>query len=292
MESVQQTQQREVNCKCTKGTNERNTTNKDASITGYIDTHAHLFSPDFDADLDQTITRAREAGIGAIILPAVDSHSHDALLRTVRTYPDICYAAIGVHPTSVNEVCNWREELRIMRRLLKEQPVPFYAIGEVGLDMYWNSTNLSNQSQALAIQAQLSIEYNLPMILHVREAWNAIFPLLDPLAGQIRGVFHSFQGGLRDWEHIRDLGGFAVGLGGYITYKNSPVCKVIEQIPLEDIVLETDSPYLTPVPFRGTRNESSHIPVIAAKVAEIKGVSVEQVMEVTTARAKSIFFGG
>lgn len=258
--------------------------------TGYIDTHAHLFSHDFDTDRDAVIQRAKEAGIKAIILPAVDSHSNADLISTAQAYPDICYATIGVHPTSVNEVCNWRDELKAVRRLLAEPPVKFYAIGEVGLDMHWNSTNLPNQSQALAIQTQLSIEYNLPLILHVRDAWTAIFPLLDPLQGRIRGVFHSFQGDLRDWQRISDLGNFAIGIGGYITYKNSPVAEVVKHIPLENITLETDAPYLTPVPLRGTRNESANIPIIAAKIAELKGVSIEEVMHTTTATARKIFF--
>ena len=257
---------------------------------GYVDTHAHIFDADFDSDRAETVARALAAGVKKIVLPAVDSHSHRAMIDTVRQFPEVCHAAIGMHPTSVNENTKWRDELQIVRNLLKEPPVKWCAIGEVGLDLHWSTSSLTEQCQALVIQMQLAIEYDLPLILHVRDAWNEIFPLLEPLHGQIRGVFHSFQGTLKDYRQIQELGNFAVGIGGFITYKNSSTVKVVEQIPIEDIVLETDAPYLTPVPFRGTRNESAHIPVIAAKIAEIKGIPVEEVMRATTARAQSIFF--
>lgn len=256
----------------------------------YIDTHSHIFDADFDLDRDETIARAVAAGVQTIVLPGVDSRSHEAMIRTAQAYPGVCRAAIGMHPTSVNENTKWRDELQIVRNLLRDKPVEWCAIGEVGLDLHWNTSSLTQQCQALVIQMQLAVEHDLPLILHVRDAWNEIFPLLEPLQGQIRGVFHSFQGSLKDYCRIRELGDFAVGIGGFITYKNSSMAKVIEQIPIEDIVLETDSPYMTPVPFRGTRNESAHIPVIAAKIAEIKGLSVEEVMRATTDRARRIFF--
>lgn len=255
----------------------------------YIDTHAHLFDRQFDEDRPQTVARAVAAGVKKMILPSVDSHSHEDMIRMVRENEGVCFGAIGLHPTSINDNSRWREELKTVRKYLKESPIQFCAIGEVGLDLHWSTSSLSEQSQALAIQAQLAVEYDLPLILHVRDAWNEIVPLLEPLHGQIRGVFHSFQGTIGDYHRIKALGDFAVGIGGYVTYKNSTAPAVIEQIPLEDIILETDSPYLTPVPFRGTRNESAHIPVIAAKVAEIKGVTVEEVMNHTTARAERLF---
>lgn len=255
----------------------------------FIDTHAHLYNDDFDDDRAEVIARAVAVGVKRIILPAVDSHSHAALIRTVQKYHDVCRAAIGIHPTSVNGNTRWRDELQVVRGMLRDQPVKWCAIGEVGLDLHWSTTSLTEQSQALVIQMQLAIEYDLPLILHVRDAWNEIFPLLEPIAGQIRGVFHSFQGRIQDYENIQKIGDFAIGIGGFITYKNSPVAKVLEHIPLENIVLETDAPYLTPIPFRGQRNESAHIAVIAAKIAEIKGVSIEEVMEVTTRRANSLF---
>lgn len=258
--------------------------------TCYVDTHAHIFDADFDADRAETVARAVAAGVRKIVLPAVDSHSHRAMIDTVRQFPEVCHAAIGMHPTSVNENTKWREELQIVRSLLRDRPVEWCAIGEVGLDLHWSTSSLTEQCQALVIQMQLAIEYDLPLILHVRDAWNEIFPLLEPLRGQIRGVFHSFQGTLKDYYRIKELGNFAVGIGGFITYKNSSMVRVIEQIPIDDIVLETDAPYLTPVPFRGTRNESAHIPVIAAKIAEIKGIPVETVMRATTERARHIFF--
>lgn len=279
MESLQQTSQ---NVATPKG--------QPSGAVYYVDTHAHIFDADFDADRDETVARAVAAGVRKIVLPGVDSRSHEAMIRTVQAYPGVCHAAIGMHPTSINENTKWRDELQIVRKMLKDRPVEWCAIGEVGLDLHWSTSSLTEQCQALVIQMQLAIEHDLPLILHVRDAWNEIFPLLEPLHGQIRGVFHSFQGTLKDYEHIKELGDFAVGIGGFVTYKNSSTAKVLEHIPLEDIVLETDAPYLTPVPFRGTRNESAHIPVIAAKIAEIKGVPVEAVMEATTARARRIFF--
>lgn len=279
MESLQQTHQ---DVAASKG--------RTSGETYYVDTHAHIFDADFDADRGETIARAVAAGVRKIVLPAVDSHSHRAMIDTALQYPEVCRAAIGMHPTSVNENTKWREELQVVRNLLRDRPVEWCAIGEVGLDLHWSTSSLTEQCQALVIQMQLAIDYDLPLILHVRDAWNEIFPLLEPLHGQIRGVFHSFQGTMKDYGRIKELGNFAVGIGGFITYKNSSMVKVVEQIPIEDIVLETDAPYLTPVPFRGTRNESAHIPVIAAKIAEIKGIPVEKVMETTTARAKSIFF--
>lgn len=279
MESLQQTHQ---DVAASKG--------RTSGEAYYVDTHAHIFDADFDADRAETIARAVAAGVRKIVLPAVDSHSHRAMIDTALQYPEVCRAAIGMHPTSVNENTKWRDELQVVRNLLRDRPVEWCAIGEVGLDLHWSTSSLTEQCQALVIQMQLAIDYDLPLILHVRDAWNEIFPLLEPLHGQIRGVFHSFQGTMKDYGRIKELGNFAVGIGGFITYKNSSMVKVVEQIPIEDIVLETDAPYLTPVPFRGTRNESAHIPVIAAKIAEIKGIPVEKVMEATTARAQSIFF--
>lgn len=279
MESLQQTHQ---DVAASKG--------RTSGEAYYVDTHAHIFDADFDVDRAETIARAVAAGVRKIVLPAVDSRSHRAMIDTALQYPEVCRAAIGMHPTSVNENTKWREELQVVRNLLRDRPVEWCAIGEVGLDLHWSTSSLTEQCQALVIQMQLAIDYDLPLILHVRDAWNEIFPLLEPLHGQIRGVFHSFQGTMKDYGRIKELGNFAVGIGGFITYKNSSTVKVVEQIPIEDIVLETDAPYLTPVPFRGTRNESAHIPVIAAKIAEIKGIPVEKVMEATTARAQSIFF--
>lgn len=279
MESLQQTHQ---DVAASKG--------RTSGEAYYVDTHAHIFDADFDVDRAETIARAVAAGVRKIVLPAVDSRSHRAMIDTALQYPEVCRAAIGMHPTSVNENTKWREELQVVRNLLRDKPVEWCAIGEVGLDLHWSTSSLTEQCQALVIQMQLAIDYDLPLILHVRDAWNEIFPLLEPLHGQIRGVFHSFQGTMKDYGRIKELGNFAVGIGGFITYKNSSTVKLVEQIPIEDIVLETDAPYLTPVPFRGTRNESAHIPVIAAKIAEIKGIPVEKVMEATTARAQSIFF--
>ncbi len=256
----------------------------------FIDTHSHLYFEDFNADRDAVVERSVAAGVMRAVMPAVNSQTHAAMQETAARYPGYCRIAVGVHPTSINSNCKWRSELDTVRRLLQEDASRFCAVGEVGLDLHWDTSSISEQCQALAVQLQFALDHDLPVILHVRDAWNEIFPLLEPLAGRLRGVFHSFQGSLGDYRRIREMGGFAIGIGGYITYKNSAVVHTLQSVALEDIVLETDAPYLTPVPHRGQRNESSYIPLVAARIAEIKGVSVEHVAEVTTARAGALFF--
>ncbi len=253
-----------------------------------IDTHAHLFHSDFDADRPAMLDRAAAAGVRQFILPAIDSRSHAAMIRTAQQYPGVCWATMGVHPTSINE-CRLKEELQQVRDYLKEPPVRFVAVGEVGLDLHWESSTLSKQCQALVVQAQLALEYDLPIILHVRDAWNEVFPLLEPFRGRLRGVFHSFQGSERNYRQIKEMGGFAIGIGGYVTYKNAAIAQVLETVELDDILLETDCPYLTPVPYRGKRNESAYLPLIAERIAQIKGVTPARVAEATSARARELF---
>lgn len=255
------------------------------------DTHSHIYDEAFDADRDEAITRARSAGVKYMLLPAIDSDSHKALFATCRKYPEICLPMMGLHPTSVNDNMSWREELALVEDLLASPPTGrFYAIGEVGLDLHWSQEYLAEQTEAFEKQIELSIEYDLPLVIHTRDAWPEMLNILDKYKTKgIRGVMHSFSGSLDDYRAILSKGDFAFGIGGPVTYKKSPLPEVVADMDLSRILLETDCPYLPPVPFRGKRNESSYLTCICEKVAEAKGISTEKVAENTTANARRIF---
>lgn len=255
-----------------------------------IDTHSHLFDSQFDEDLPLVLERAAQASVVGVILPAIDSSSHEAMLRLAESYPNSCFPTMGLHPTSVNDNPCWLEELDLVRAYLCDPRYHFYAVGEIGLDLYWSRDFMQQQIQALIFQIELAIEHNLPLILHVREAWDEILDLLTPYAGRVRGVFHSFSGSVEHWNKIDKLfPEFMVGLSGPLTYKKSQLPDIVKLIPLERIVLETDSPYLPPVPYRGKRNESSYVTLVAEQVARIKEVDIEQVAAVTSDNARRLF---
>lgn len=253
-----------------------------------IDSHSHIFDTAFDDDRLQAITRATERGVELSILPAIDSGSHQQLIDTLATFPTECRGAIGLHPTSINENSDWQRELNIVEEYLKNPPQEWVAIGEVGLDLYWSQDFLTEQTQAFIRQIELSIAYDLPLIIHTRQAWPEVLDIVEKYAAQARGVFHSFSGTLQDWQRIEPLN-FSVGIGGPVTYKTSTLPDIIPNIPIERILLETDAPYLPPVPYRGRRNESSYLEIIAQRIAQIKDLSVEQVKEITTKNSKKLF---
>jgi len=256
----------------------------------FVDTHTHIYDMAFDEDRDDAVARAVSAGVQRMFLPAVDSSTHENIVDICQLYPKYCFAMMGLHPTSVNDNPNYKQELEIVARYLKNPPVPFYAIGETGLDLYWSKDSLPQQTEALRFQIELALEYDLPIVLHTREAFDQIIEIISQYSGSgLRGVFHSFAGTLAQYEKIRSLGDFMFGIGGVLTYKKAAIAEVVKGIPLEDIVLETDSPYLPPVPYRGKRNESSYIPIIAGKLAEIKEVAVSIIAESTTKNALSLF---
>ena len=256
----------------------------------FIDTHTHLYAEQFDNDRDNSIRRAIDAGVTRMFLPGVDSESHDTLIELVKAWPENCFAMAGFHPTSANDNPDFRKELDLLARMLENPPVKFWGIGETGLDLYWSQDFLREQEEALRFQIELALKYNLPIIVHTRESFeDAIRVFTDYRARGVRGIFHSFAGTVEHYRTIRGLGDFRFGIGGVVTYKNSQVGPVVAEMDLNDIVLETDAPYLPPVPFRGKRNESAYIPYIAEKIAEIKGVPVEEVARVTTQNAKDIF---
>lgn len=257
-----------------------------------IDTHTHIYDEAFDTDRDETVARALSAGVAKMMCPAIDSGSHDRLFRLCGEYPDICLPMMGLHPTSVNDNPSWRDELSLVESYLVRPPegIKFYAVGEIGLDLYWSQEWLREQLEVFSRQIELSIEYELPVVVHTRDAWPQMCEVFKGYAGQgLRGVMHSFSGTWDDYETIKGCGDFLFGIGGPVTYKKSGLPELVAHIPLEDLVLETDSPYLPPVPYRGKRNESSYIGLVCRKVAEIKGFTEVEVADITTTNVLRMF---
>lgn len=250
----------------------------------FIDTHSHIYDTAFDEDRQEVIKRCKAAGLISLVLPAIDKSTYDAQMDALSSMEGYASGAMGLHPTSVG--ASWKEELDFAVGKIEEGS--WCAIGEIGLDTYWSSDFIEEQLEVLKVQLDMALRMNLPVILHVR---NAMDRTIDVLRGKkgLRGVFHAFSGSFESYKEIMRLGDFKIGIGGVLTYRNAGVASVLEQVPLQDIVLETDCPYLSPVPYRGRRNESSYIPVIASKVQSIKGCSIEEVAEVTTANARELF---
>ncbi len=257
-----------------------------------IDTHSHIYDPQFDADRDEAVARARAAGVGRILLPAVDAESYGAMFALARQYPELCRPMMGLHPTSVNDNPRWREDLEQVARYLAAPPegIRFCGVGEVGLDLYWSRDFLSQQQQALRFQVELSLQYGLPLVIHTRDAWDEMCALLDAFRGRgVRGILHSFCGTADHYRALKAAGGFLFGIGGPVTYKKSSLPDTLREIPLSDLVLETDSPFLPPVPDRGKRNESAYVGLVACRLAEIYGTTPEEVAAVTTRNARALF---
>lgn len=265
-------------------------------MTTYIDTHVHLYDEAYDPDFDAVIERIRTSGVSRCILPGIDSESFERQEQCAARCGGLTVQAMGLHPTSVK--ANWKEELEFALEKLYcgNGPATFsgekkyVAVGEIGLDGYWSTEFMEQQVKVFQMQLRAAAELDLPVIIHLREATDALFSVLEAMRDvRIRGVFHAFSGSAETFERIQKYGDFSVGIGGVVTYKNASVAKALEKIPLEKILLETDAPWLTPVPFRGKRNESSYIGYIAAVIAAIKGCSLEKVAEVTTRNAQCLF---
>ena len=253
-----------------------------------IDTHSHIYSEEFDADRDEVILRAQHAGVTKIILPNVDSDSLPRLLKLEARYPDYCYAAVGLHPESVKE--NYQKELDVIREELERRK--YIAVGEIGIDLYWDKTYQTEQILAFQTQVEWAIEFNLPVIIHVRNSHNETIQALKPYAGKgLKGIFHCFGGTPEEAAEIFSLGDFKLGIGGVVTFKNSGLAASLMHIPPENLVLETDSPYLTPAPFRGKRNESAYTVLVAEKLAQVYDMSVGEIDRITTENACSVFSG-
>ena len=250
-----------------------------------IDTHTHLYLEEFAGDIAEVISRAETEGVARFYLPAIDSNETENLLSLEKKYPGKCFAMMGLHPCSVKS--NYQEELDLVYGWLQKRK--FAAIGEIGLDLHWDKTFINPQYDAFHRQLQWAIDLDMPVVLHTREAVQQSIDVIKEYTGKgLRGIFHCFGGTLQQAMDIIDSG-FYLGIGGVVTYKNSGLAAVVEKIPLKHLVLETDAPYLTPVPFRGKRNESSYLTYVVQKIAEVKNISVEEVAAVTTQNAERIF---
>lgn len=250
-----------------------------------IDTHSHLYLEDFAADFHDVISRLKENHVKKVFLPNIDSGSIDAMFKLEADYPGLFYPMMGLHPTSVQN--NYEDELKNVENWLEKKE--FIAIGEIGIDLYWDDTYYQQQVDVFRKQIQWAKKLKLPIVIHARNSFDEIFKVVDNEAGEnLMGVFHSFSGTLKQAEHIIDLG-FKIGINGIVTFKNSKLDDVVKQIDINHLVLETDSPFLSPEPKRGKRNESSHVLYIAEKIAQIKGLSLEEVAKITTQNAKKIF---
>lgn len=258
----------------------------------YIDTHAHVYEAEFDDDRAEVMAAAAEAGVERLLLPAIDGESYGRMFDLCREYPDRCFPMMGLHPTSVNDNPNWEEDLHAVSRMLKNPPVErFYGVGEIGLDYYWSTDFRMQQRTAFAAQLEMSLEYGLPVAVHVRDAWDDTLEIVETFRGRgLRGIFHAFSGTAECYSRLKECGDFLFGIGGTVTFKKSTAAEVVKVMPLGDMVLETDCPYLTPVPFRGGRNQPAYIPYICRRIAELKGVAEEDVAAATTAAAERMFF--
>ncbi len=250
-----------------------------------IDTHCHLYTAVFTDDIDDVIERAKLAGVVKFYLPAIDSESEAALLNLEKNYPGICSAMQGLHPCSVK--ADFEDALKHVEKTLAERQ--YSAIGETGLDFYWDRNFEKEQFFAFNKQIEWALQYDLPIIIHSRDSIDQTIECIrQKQNGRLRGIFHCFNEDEKSAQKIVELG-FFIGIGGTVTYKNSRLPEALKNIAIEHMVLETDSPYLPPVPFRGKRNESSYLTYIAEKLAQIKGMEVSEVAQITTANALKIF---
>lgn len=251
----------------------------------FIDTHTHLYAEEFDADRKAVIQKSIANGIRQFYLPNIDSASIQAMMELESEFPDSCFPMMGLHPCHVNS--NYASELAIVEDWLKKRK--FIGIGEIGIDLYWDKTFLEEQKIAFATQINWALDHNYGISIHCRDAFDPIYEILSSFNKLPRSVFHCFSGNLEQAHKILDLGNFKLGIGGVVTFKNGGLDKVVEQIGLEHLVLETDAPYLAPAPFRGKRNEPSYILEIAKKIALLKGLSMEEVANATSQNAEYIF---
>lgn len=258
----------------------------------YIDTHCHISDEAFSGEEEDYIRRAKEAGISLMLQPDIDSSEREAMFSLVDRHPDALRPMIGLYPGSVGK--DWRTEIDKMLRFLEgweargDRKVVVVAVGEIGLDYHEGKDSAEEQKEALEWQLDFAAERSLPVNIHLRDAMGDFLEIIRRHKG-LRGNMHAYSGSLESFQELQRLGDWYIGVGGVVTFKNAGLAEVVRNVPLDRIVLETDAPYLTPVPYRGKRNESSYIPMIATKIAELKGVSVEEVAETTTHNAKTLF---
>jgi TatD DNase family protein len=253
--------------------------------TFLVDTHTHLYLSEFDVDRDLAVSRALQQNVRIMMLPNIDVTSIGAMNDLAERFPLNCFPMMGLHPVSVRE--NFREELKIIEDEIKKGR--YFGIGETGIDLYWETKFLSLQQDAFEKQVRLALEYSLPLVIHARNSFNEILEIVEIYKGKgLKGIFHAFSGDISAARRVIDMG-FMLGIGGVLTFKNSKLADVVREIPIEHIVLETDSPYLAPVPYRGKRNESSYITLVAEALAAAKGIDYEEAAFLTSGNAMHVF---
>lgn len=249
------------------------------------DTHTHLYSEAFDDDREQMIQRAFDTGVQRFFVPAIDSTYTESMLELEKNYPDNVFLMMGLHPTHVKD--NYKEELQHVEDMLSKRD--FVAVGEIGIDLYWDTSTLKIQQEAFRYQIQLAKKFKLPIIIHCRESFDEIFDILEEeKSDDLFGIFHCFTGTIEQAKRAISYN-MKLGIGGVVTFKNGKIDTFLDQIDIEHIVLETDSPYLSPVPYRGKRNESSYIVNVVEKLSTLYGISKEKIAEITTANSKAVF---
>mgnify|MGYP001468646398 FL=1 len=253
----------------------------------FIDTHTHLFASEFDNDIDIVIKNALDNGISKMLLPNIDSTTTTKMLQLCDKHPNNCYPMIGLHPCSVKKD-NLEKEISHVEQMLSQNK--FIAVGEIGLDLYWDKSTLDLQKIAFESQIEIAKKYQLPIVIHVRDSFDEAIEIVERLNDyNLSGVFHCFTGNLEEAQRIINLNNFYLGIGGVVTFKNGGINKIINQVSLDRIILETDSPYLSPTPFRGTRNESKYLLNIAHKMAELYNIDIEDIAKKTTKNAIDLF---
>lgn len=251
----------------------------------FIDTHAHLYDEAFLNEADQAIERAIDAGVTKIIFPDIDSASRDTMFSIADRHKEAVFPCLGLHPTSID--ADWEKEMEALDQYMGRD---IKAIGEIGMDCYWSKEFIKEQQTAMRIQLEYADRLSLPVIIHSRESTELIINVLKECRNlSLRGVFHAYSGSIETFHELQKLGDWYIGIGGVLTYKKASIAETVKKIPLERILLETDSPYLTPVPFRGKRNESSYIPIIAERLAELTGKEIGEIAQTTTDNARKLF---
>lgn len=250
-----------------------------------IDTHSHIYLSEFDNDRKEMLERAEKETIVRILMPSIDTETHVQMLEAERNFPNLCLSMIGLHPCSVKE--NYKNELQVVRDFLQQRK--FIAIGETGLDFYWDLTFKEQQFETFQQQIEWALQYDLPIVIHSRNSTDECIEMIKKNQhGKLKGAFHCFSGTIEQAHQIIDLG-FYLGIGGVLTFKNSGLDVVIEKLNLENVILETDAPYLAPVPFRGKRNECSYLKYVVQKLAEVKQMQFEEIARITTSNAEKLF---
>lgn len=251
----------------------------------FIDTHSHLYDEAFAGEEDIALQRAIDAGVTRLIFPDIDSQSRAAMFAFSDRHPENIFPCLGLHPTSVD--ANWQSEMLEVEKHIGRK---IAAIGEIGIDCYWSKEFLEQQKEVFRIQLEMASKLDLPVIIHSRESTELIINILKEMKHlNLKGVFHAYSGSKETYRELERLGQWYIGIGGVLTYKKASIAETVKEIPLERILLETDSPYLTPVPFRGKRNESSYIPYIAEKLSELTGRDIQEIADVTTKNAEKLF---